>query len=402
MKYAMLVLKNLTRSKRRTILTIISIAVSLFIFSALVSLPTVANELLANSASSVRIAVHNKAGLTYALPESYRTRIAATPHVEAVMGESWFGGIYHEVSDSFPNLAVDPETAQALWTDWDISQQSFTDFRKIRTAAMVGPETMKRFNLHVGQQIMLRGTIYPISVTLKIVGVTGGKAPPNILFFRRDYLEEAIGRPGFVSIFWVRADSAAAVPGLIANLDEEFANSTAETQSESEAAFMSNFMDAYRAFFTMAEVLGLIVVITIALVAANTAAMSIRERRAEIAVMRSMGFSSRLILSLLLAESLIIGLAGGVLGCGAAYVVLKVFSAGSPAAGPLSAIRMPPLVLGGNPGSCRADRFAQRAGAGARGGPAQYRGRAARGGLRWRSRSNTTCAVCWYGAFPRS
>jgi len=346
MKYAMLVLKNLTRSKRRTILTIISIAVSLFIFSALVSLPTVANELLANSASSVRIAVHNKAGLTYALPESYKTRIAATPHVEAVMGESWFGGIYHEVSDSFPNLAVDPETAPALWTDWDISRQSFADFRKIRTAAMVGPETMKRFNLHVGQQIMLRGTIYPISVTLKIVGVTGGKAPPNILFFRRDYLEEAIGRPGFVSIYWVRADSAAAVPGLIANLDEQFANSTAETQSESEAAFMSNFMDAYRAFFTMAEVLGLIVVITIALVAANTAAMSIRERRAEIAVMRSMGFSSRLILSLLLAESLIIGLAGGVLGCGAAYVVLKVFSAGSPAAGPLSAIRMPPVVLG--------------------------------------------------------
>ncbi len=195
---------------------------------------------------------------------------------------------------------------------------------------------MKRFNLHVGQQIMLRGTIYPINVTLKIVGVTGGKAPPNFLFFRRDYLEEAIGRPGFVSIYWVRADSAAAVPGLIANLDEQFANSTAETQSESEAAFMSNFMDNYRAFFTLAEVLGVIVVITIALVAANTAAMSIRERRAEIAVMRSMGFTSRLILSLLLAESLIIGLAGGVLGCGGAYVVLKVFSAGSPAAGPLS------------------------------------------------------------------
>jgi putative ABC transport system permease protein len=345
MKYAMLVLKNLMRSKRRTILTIISIAVSLFIFSALVSLPTVANQFLADSASSVRIAVHNKAGLTYALPESYRNRIAATPHVEAVMGESWFGGIYHEVSDAFPNLAVDPEPVEALWTDWDISKQSFADFHKIRTAAMVGSGTMKRFGLRLGQQIMLRGTIYPISVTLKIVGTLGGKAPPNFLLFRRDYLEEAIGKPGFVSIYWVRAESSGAVPGLIANLDEQFSNSSAETQSESEAAFMGSFMDSYRAFFTMAEVLGLIVVITIALVAANTAAMSIRERRAEIAVMRSMGFSSRLILSLLLAESLIIGLVGGVLGCGAGYLVLKVFSAGSPAAGPLSAIRMPPLVL---------------------------------------------------------
>jgi putative ABC transport system permease protein len=339
------VLKNLMRSRRPTILTIISIAVSLFIFSALVSLPTVANELLAESASSVRIAVHNKAGLTYALPESYKTRIAATPHVAAVLGESWFGGIYHEVSDAFPNLAVDPEAAEALWTDWDISRQSFADFRKIRTAALVGPGTMKQFGLHVGQQIMLRGTIYPINVTLKIVGTTGGKAPPNFLIFRRDYLEEAIGRPGFVSIYWVRADSAAAVPALIASLDEEFANSTAETQSESEAAFMNGFMENYRAFFTLAEVLGLIVVISIALVAANTAAMSIRERRAEIAVMRSLGFSSRLILSLLLAESLIIGLLGGLLGCGSAYLLLKVYSAGSPAAGPLSAIRMPPVVL---------------------------------------------------------
>src|SRR5208282_1495645 len=174
MKYAMLVLKNLLRSKRRTILTILSIAVSLVIFSALVSLPTVANELLADSASSVRIAVHNKAGLTYALPESYKTRIAATPHVDAVMGESWFGGIYHEVSGAVPNLAVDPEAAQALWTDWDFSKQSFADFHQLRTVALVGPGTMKRFGFRVGQQIMLRGTVYPVNVTLKIVGTMGG------------------------------------------------------------------------------------------------------------------------------------------------------------------------------------------------------------------------------------
>ena len=133
-----------------------------------------------------------------------------------------------------------------------------------------------------------------------------------------------------VSIFWVRADNGANVARVIAALDEQFANSTAETQSESEAAFIGSFMDNYRVFFTLAEVLGVIVVITIALVAANTAAMSIRERRAEIAVMRSLGFTSRLILGLLLAESLIIGLLGGLLGCGGAFVVLKAFSAGRP------------------------------------------------------------------------
>ncbi len=341
----MLVLKNLMRSKRRTLLTILSIAVSLFIFSALVSLPTVANEVLADTASSVRIAVHNRAGLTYALPEAYKTRIAATPHVAAVVAESWFGGIYHEVSDAFPNLAVDPEQAQAMWTDWDISPLAFAQFSRIRTAALVGKGTMKRFGLRVGQQIMLRGTVYPVNVTLRIVGTIGGKAPPNFLLFRRDYLEQAIKRPGVVSIYWVRADRGASVPRVIAAIDRQFANSGAETQSESESGFLGNFLDTYRTFFTMAEVLGVIVVITIGLVAANTAAMSIRERRSEIAVMRSLGFSSGLILALLLTESLIIALVGGVFGCGSAFFVLKAFSANSPPAGPMAMIRMPPIIL---------------------------------------------------------
>jgi putative ABC transport system permease protein len=344
MKYAALVFKNLLRSKRRTFLTVFSIAVSLFIFSALVSLPTVANEILSDSASSVRISCHNKAGLTYSMPEAYRQRIAATPHVTAVVSESWFGGIYHEVTDQFPNLAVDADQAEAMWPDWGVTPAQWEEFRKLRTACIVGAGTMKRFNLHVGQQIMLRGTVYPFSVTLKIVGEMHGKAPPNFLVFRRDYLEEAAGRPGFVDNFWVRADSSTNVPQVIRTLDEEFANSSAETRSESEAAFMGSFLENYRTFFRLAEILGFIVVVTIGLVAANTAAMSIRERRSEIAVMRSMGFPARTILSMLLAESLLIGIAGGILGCGAAYVVLRIFAVGTPVMG-LSGLQMPPIIL---------------------------------------------------------
>ncbi|MGC1676068.1 MAG: ABC transporter permease, partial [Candidatus Binataceae bacterium] len=189
MKYVALVLKNLLRSKRRTILTIFSIAVSLFIFSALVSLPSVANQILSDSASSTRISCHNKAGLTYSMPEAYKQRIAATPHVEAVTPESWFGGIYHEVSDQFPNLAVDPDTAEAMWPDWGVSKESWKKFESLRTACLVGSGTMKRFKLHEGQQIILRGTVYPFNVTLDIVGVMhGGNAPANFLIFRRDYL----------------------------------------------------------------------------------------------------------------------------------------------------------------------------------------------------------------------
>jgi putative ABC transport system permease protein len=345
MKYTALVFKNLVRSKRRTFLTVLSIAVSLFIFSALVSIPTVANEILGNTASSTRIATHNKAGLAYSIPVAYKQRIETVPHVEVVVPESWFGGVYHEVYDQFPNLAADPENVDKMWPDWGIGAEQFEQFKKIRTAALVGGDTMKRFHLHVGQQIQLKGTLYPFNVTLQIVGTISGKAPPDFLLFRRDYLEEAAGRPGIVDNIWVKVDKPENLPQVIAAIDEGFANSSAETISESEAAFIGSFMEQYRTFFRMAELLGFIVVLTIGLVAANTAAMSIRERRGEIAVMRSMGFPSRTILSLLLAESLLIGLIGGVIGCGSAYFVLKAFSIGN-VGGPLGAIRMPPLVLG--------------------------------------------------------
>ena len=344
MKYAALVFKNLVRSKRRTFLTVLSIAVSLFIFSALVSVPTVADQILGNTASSTRIAMHNKAGLAYSIPIAYKQRVATLPHVEVVVPESWFGGVYHEVSDQFPNLAADPADVDKMWPDWGISPDQFEQFKKIRTAALVGEETMKRFHLHLGQQIQLRGTLYPFNVTLQIVGTISGKAPPNFLLFRRDYLEEAAGRPGIVDNMWIKVDKPESVPQVIATIDEGFANSSAETLSESEAAFIGNFLDQYRMFFRMAELLGFIVVLTIGLVAANTAAMSIRERRGEIAVMRSMGFPSRTILSLLLTESVLIGLIGGVIGCGSAYILLKVFSIGN-VGGPLGTIRMPPAVL---------------------------------------------------------
>ncbi len=344
MKYWALVFKNLFRSKRRTFLTVLSIAVSLFIFSALVSIPTVANQILGNTASSTRIATHNKAGLAYSIPIAYKQRIVTIPHVEVVVPESWFGGVYHEVYDQFPNLAADPEDVDRMWPDWGISPEQFAQFKKIRTAALVGGDTMKRFNLRIGQQIQLRGTLYPFNVTLQIVGTIGGKAPPDFLLFRRDYLEEAAGRPGIVDNIWVKVDKPESVPQVIAAIDEGFANSSAETLSESEASFIGGFLDQYRTFFRMAELLGFIVVLTIGLVAANTAAMSIRERRGEIAVMRSMGFPVRTILSMLLAESILIGLIGGLIGCGSAYVLLKVFSVGN-VGGPLGSIRMPPAVL---------------------------------------------------------
>jgi putative ABC transport system permease protein len=342
-KYALLVFKNLTRSKRRTTLTILSIAVSLFIFAVLVSLPTFANQLLADTVSSVRILCRTKMGLGYPLPEAYKVKIATIPHVVAVAPVVIYGGIYHEASDQFPSVATEPDKIDVMWSDWGFS--GVDEFKKIKTACLVAEGTMRRFNLHVGQQIELRGTIYPFNVTLTIVGTIARGPVPSFLIFRRDYFEEAAGNPGIAHEFWVRVDDSRVVPEVCAALDNQFANSSAETRSASEAVAVGSFLGRYRIFMKLAEFLGLVVVVAIGLVAANTAAMSIRERRSEIAVMRSIGFPSGVILRLLVGESLIIALSGGAIGCGVAFGLFKVFALNADALGPFVSLHVPPFVL---------------------------------------------------------
>src|SRR5882724_2454185 len=243
--------------------------------------------------------------ISYPLPEAYKLKIATIPHVVAVAPLVIYGGIYHEASDQFPSVATEAKEID-MWSDWGLT--GVDEFKKIKTACLVAQGTMRRFNLHVGQQIQLRGTLYPFNVTLNIVGTIPRAPAPNLLIFRLDYFEEAAGNPGIAHEFWVKVDDSRVVPEVCAALDNQFANSSAETRSLSEAAAIGSILGRYRIFMKLAEFLGLVAVVAIGLVAANTAAMSIRERRSEIAVMRSIGFPSGVILSLLVGESLIVAL----------------------------------------------------------------------------------------------
>lgn len=341
-KFTRLIVKNLLRSRRRTVLTGLSIAVSLFMFAVLMSLPTFANQMLADTASSVRIISRTKMGFAYPLPEAYKLKIATIPHVVAVAALVIYGGIYHEASDQFPSVATDAAEID-MWSDWGLT--GVEEFKKIKTACLVAQGTMRRFNLHVGQQLELRGTVYPFNVTLTIVGTIDKGPVPSFLIFRRDYFEEAAGKPGIAHDFWVRVDDSRFVPEVAAAVDNQFANSAAETRSASEAAAVGSILHRYRIFMNLAECLGLMTVVAIGLVAANTAAMSIRERRSEIAVMRSIGFPSGVILSLLVGESLIIALSGGAIGCGVAFGLFKMFALNADALGPFVSLHVPPFVL---------------------------------------------------------
>jgi putative ABC transport system permease protein len=345
-KFLRLIGRNLRRNRRRTLLTTFAIAISLFIFSSLMSVPAVFDSFLRDRSSTQRLLLHSKAGIFYPLPEAFRARIRATNHVEAVAAFTLFAGIYRDPSELFPNFGADHEDIEKIWPDWGISADEARAFKTQRTAALAGVALMERFHWKVGDRIMLRGIIHPANVEFEIVGTLGDRAPPVALLFRRDYLQEAIGVSGVVSLFWIKVDSSEAIPQVIASLDEGFRNSGAETETESEAAFFTTAASNYRTLLDMARVLAFIVVASIGLVAANTAAMSIRERQNEIAVLRAIGFPRRLILASLVSEGLAMGLVGGALGCLLAWMALKFVALKSTALGPLAlALGVPSTII---------------------------------------------------------
>ncbi len=347
MNYLSLVFRNLTRNKRRTILTTLSITVSIFIFASLISLPGLLNKVLRDRANSLRLICHSKASILYMLPESYRRRIETVPHVEAVAAYSVFMATYRDPSEQLGVLAVDDDHVREIFPDWDISAETEHEFASLRTAALVATNLMKVYGWKVGQTIMLRGTMYPVDLQLTIVGVLNEDAAGPRIIFRRDYMEELLGRPGTANLFWVKVDSSRSAPEVIAAIDEMFANSQYETATETEVALIKNEVGSQmNLMLTGAKFLAAIVMFTIALVAGNTAAMAVRERRHEMAVMRAIGFTRHSIVMRILVEGLIVGVSGGALGCVLAFLGFELLPHVSGALGPLAlAMTLQPRII---------------------------------------------------------
>jgi putative ABC transport system permease protein len=346
MSYLSLVLRNLTRNKRRTILTSLSITVSVFIFASLISLPGLINQVLRDRANSLRLITHSKASLLYMLPESYRRRIETVPHVEAVAAYSVFLATYRDPTEQLGVLAVDDDHIHDIFPDWDVSAEAEHEFTSMRTAALVATNLMKVYRWKVGQTIMLRGTMYPVDLQLTIVGVLSEAGAGPRIIFRRDYMEELLGRPGTANLFWVKVDSSRSSPEVIAAIDEMFANSPNETATETEVALIKNQIGNLSLMINGAKFLATIVIFTIGLVAVNTAAMAVRERRHEMAVMRAIGFTRKSIIGRILIEGLIVGITGGVLGCGLAYLGFELLPRVAGALGPLAlAMTLSPRIV---------------------------------------------------------
>jgi putative ABC transport system permease protein len=312
------------------------------------TLPSVRDAILNRSANGLRLSVHHKAGLTYQLPLAYAQRVRALPHVAGVNHWTWYGGIYNDPKDIFPNFAVDAETIDEVWPDYNLDPALVEAFKRTRNGALVGGRTMEKFNWKVGDEIALRGGVFPVDLTFKIVGeIANGN--PVVLWFPRQYLEEAMqpyGGFGRIGMLWVRVDKPEHVNTVMAAIEDLFRNSEAETTAETERSFFANFLSSFNGLITIIMLVGFLVVAAIVLIAANTAAMSIRERTGEVAVLKTIGFRRRTIFALLLSEGLMIAALGGVLGAVPAYLILNAGkSSWSPFLGPLGMFIMPISVM---------------------------------------------------------
>jgi len=323
MKYLHLILRSLLRSKRRTVLTVLSLAVSVALVAVLQSVLFTLDSFTTNPNSSNRIAVRHKVSITNLLPMRHAEWIRRQPGVEAVMGLQWFQGVYLDRSNFFPNFASEGEYITTLFKEEvvDYSEFQYRDFLRDRNGCLAGRALADKYGWKVGDVITLKSDIFPITVRLTLRCIFRSRKPSDEmgLHFHYKLLEEGVPyMKGRIGTLWVRAKSPDEVPRLIERIDRHFADATEPTTSETENAFQLNFLKMMGNYSAMIQSITAAVLVAILVVTANTMAMAIRERNTEIAVFRAMGFTGLQVLGLLMAEGVLLSVLGGLLGLGLA------------------------------------------------------------------------------------
>jgi len=324
-----LVIANLRRRLRRTILTVFGLATALFLF---VTLRTFLHTLqtVGDVGSESRLVVSNKLGIVFPLPLAYRARLSGTDGVAAVSYASWFGGIYQDPSNFFANYAVDAESYLPMYTEMVVSPEHRQAFIADRAGALVGVRLMERFGWQVGQTVTLNGTIYPGEHRFNIRGVyeAGRKGfDQSSLIFHHRYLEELSrgqGGDGLTGWYVLTVSDPNRAPEIARTIDAAYENSSAPTRSQTEKAFNLAFVGMYGNIGFFLNAIGMAVVFSILMVAANTMAMSARERFAEIAVLKTLGFTDGDVLKLVIAEALVITGLGLAVGLGGAMIAFNL------------------------------------------------------------------------------
>jgi putative ABC transport system permease protein len=325
MKYARLVWVNLMRNKRRTILTTFSVAAALFLFVALRSVNTTLDD-ARDVGSESRMVVRNAISVVFSLPEAYYSWLSSVPGVRRVTWGNWFHGIYQDPRDFFPSFGVDVEGYFDIYFEMVVPEDQKQAFMRERTAAMVGTGLMERFGWRLGQTINLTSMIYspdqswPFTIRAVYTPIPGWT--DEAFYFHYDYLYEMSEwtQPGW---YVLELEDPSLAATVAATIDEHYENSRFATRTETERAFQSGMVSMYGNVGVLMNVVGIAVFFAILLVAANAMMMSGRERTSEVAVLKTLGFSDRLLFGLVLVEAALITVVGGALGVFGAKVLFE-------------------------------------------------------------------------------
>ncbi|HVL68654.1 MAG TPA: ABC transporter permease [Vicinamibacterales bacterium] len=351
MKFVPLIWRNLLRHKMRTALTIGSIFIAFLLFGVLMAVRT-AFSMGVEIAGADRLLTIHRVSLIQLLPRSYLQRIRSVEGVSAVTHANWFGGYYQQPSNFIQNMAVEPESWLDMYPEFVVPEEQKKAWFANRTGAIVGVDTARRYGWAVGDRVPLISPIYrrpdgsPWVFTIEGIYDSPAKGTDKSqFFFHYDYINETL-RNTFVAdqVGWfvIRVADPAAAGDLAQRIDALFANSSAETKTATEKAFVSDFANQVGDIGTMMIAIASVVMFFILFVSGNAMAQSIRERTNELAVLKTLGFSDRLILALVLVESSVVAVAGGALGLALGWVVI---AQGDPTGGLLPTFYLPPRDL---------------------------------------------------------
>lgn len=322
-----LMFRNAVRNRRRSVLTICSVAASLCLLGVMMALYHAFFLAPPSQEQALRMVTRNRISLTNIMPMSYRQKIEKVPGVKAITVMQWYGGVYKDPQNFFARMAVEPDAFASVYPEYTrIVEGSYDDFRRERVACLLGKDTAKKFGLKVGDRMTLEGDIFPGPMEFTIRAIYELPIDNESMYFHLDYLFESIGNRGrdFAGMFVTRAASPEEIPQISKNIDEMFRNAPVQTLTESEKAFQVGFLSFLGNVKVFLMSICAAVTFTILLVTANTMAMSVRERIREVGIMKTLGYTNGTILGIVLGEAAVLSLAGGILGCVLAQLLTGV------------------------------------------------------------------------------
>ncbi len=327
MKFSRLILANLFRKKVRLMLTLGSFAVALFLFAFLAVVKDAFNR-GADVAGADRLITINRTSIINLIPLSYRDKILRIQGVKVVTHNNWFGGVYQDEKNFFPQFVIDPENQRKVFPELIVPEDQWANFLKDRQGAVVGAKTAERFHWKIGDRVPIKTTLYGGgSWEFNIDGIYHGKKPENDetqFWFQWDYFQERVPSilKGQIGWYVLRLDSPDDAVRVAKAIDDEFANSPNETKTQTESSFAANWVKQFGNIKFLILSIGAVVFFTLLLVTGNTMAISVRERTGELAVLKAIGFGDKTVLFFVLAESMAISLFGGLLGLGLATLAV--------------------------------------------------------------------------------